>query len=180
MLVSYLPGWLSALLLAAFLAAILSTFAMISLAIATIFSHDIYRTLYRPEASEKEMTRVQRVVIIIVAGIAIGVATSLPPILAAMNWLFAWLVPVFWVLVFGLFWRCNQATAISTLLLSWAANSAWSFTSLPVWMGLADTPNAFVTVVISLSVLVVGNLVVPGSPGYLKRPVTTATMAEPG
>ena len=75
MLVAYLPNWLSALLLAAFLAAILSTFAMISLAVATIFSHDIYKTLYRPTAEEKEMTRVMRVAIVIVAGIAIGIAS---------------------------------------------------------------------------------------------------------
>jgi SSS family solute:Na+ symporter len=47
MLVNLLPGWLSALLLASFLAAILSTFAMTSLSPATIFTMDIYKRLYR-------------------------------------------------------------------------------------------------------------------------------------
>jgi SSS family solute:Na+ symporter len=169
MLVAYLPGWLGALLLAAFLAAILSTFAMISLAIATIFSHDIYRTLFKPAATEKEMTTIMRVVIVIVAGIATGVASFLPPILAAMNWLFAWLVPVFWVLVFGLFWRCNQGVAVTTLLACWIANSLWSFTDLPAWLGLADSLNAIVTFVVAIMVLVIGNLVLPGKPGYLSR-----------
>ena len=168
MLVAYLPNWLSALLLAAFLAAILSTFAIISLAIATIFSHDIYKTLFKPAAREKEMTLIMRVTIVIVAGIAISVASFLPPILAAMNWLFAWLVPVFWILVFGLFWRRNQAIAITALLGSWIANSLWSFTDLPASIGLADTPNALVTVVITLLVLVLGNLLLPGKPGYMK------------
>ncbi len=169
MLVAYLPGWLAAILLAAFLAAILSTFAMISLAVATIFSHDIYRSLFRPLAQEQELTRVIRIVIVVVAGIAIAVATLLPPILAAMNWLFAWLVPVFWILVFGLFWRCSQTVAITTLLASWLANSLWSFTDLPTRLGLVDTPNAFVTIAVTLLVLLVGNLLVPGQPGYLKR-----------
>jgi len=169
MLVAYLPNWLAAILLAAFLAAILSTFAMISLAVATIFSHDIYRNLYRPEADERQMTRVMRIVIVIVAGIAIGAASFLPPILAAMNWLFAWLVPVFWVLVFGLFWRCNQGVAITALLGCWIANTLWSFTDLPAWLGLADTLNAIVTCVVALLVLVVGNAILPGKPGYLKR-----------
>ena len=169
MLVAYLPNWLAAMLLAAFLAAILSTFAMISLAIATIFSHDIYRNLYNPNADEGRMTLVMRVVIVIVAGTAIGVASFLPPILAAMNWLFAWLVPVFWVLVFGLFWRCNQGVAITTLLASWIANSLWSFSDLPDWLGMAGMPNALVTVVVAIGCLVVGNLVRPGQPGYLNR-----------
>lgn len=168
MLVAYLPSWLAALLLAAFLAAILSTFAMISLAVATIFSHDIYKTLYRPSAGEKEMTRVMRVVIILVAGIAIGIASFLPPILAAMNWLFAWLVPVFWVLVFGLFWRCNQGVALTALLGSWIVNSLWSFSDLPVWLGMKETPNAMVTIAIVLVVLTLGNLLLPGKPGYLR------------
>ncbi|MDE0363596.1 MAG: sodium:solute symporter family protein [Rhodospirillaceae bacterium] len=169
MLVAYLPNWLAAILLAAFLAAILSTFAMISLAIATIFSHDIYRNLYRPDADERRMTLVMRIVIVLVAGTATGVASFLPPILAAMNWLFAWLVPVFWVLVFGLFWRCNQRVAITTLLASWIANSVWSFSDLPVWLGMAGTPNAFVTVFVAIGILVVGNLVRPGRPGFLNR-----------
>jgi SSS family solute:Na+ symporter len=169
MLVAYLPGWLAAILLAAFLAAILSTFAMISLAVATIFSHDIYRSLFRPMAEEQELTRIMRIVIVVVAGIAIAVATLLPPILAAMNWLFAWLVPVFWILVFGLFWRCSQLVAIATLLLSWLANSLWSFSDLPVSLGLADTPNSFVTIAVALFVLLIGNLLVRGQPGYLKR-----------
>jgi len=182
MLVAYLPGWLAALLLAAFLAAILSTFAMISLAVATIFTHDIYQSLFRPQAKEREMTRIIRLVIIVVAGIAIAVATFLPPILAAMNWLFAWLVPVFWILVFGLFWRCSQTVAIATLLASWAANSLWSFSDLPARLGLADTPNSFVTIFVALAVLLLGNLVVPGQPGYLKRiaraPQPTASVQE--
>ena len=169
MLVAFLPNWLAAILLAAFLAAILSTFAMISLAVATIFSHDIYRTLYKPAASEQEMTRLMRVTIVIVASIAIGVASYLPPILAAMNWLFAWLVPVFWIVVFGLFWRCNQAVAITTLLACWIANTLWSFTDLPGWLGLAETPNAIVTVVVALLLLVLGNALLPGKPGYLNR-----------
>ena len=169
MLIAYLPGWLSALLLASFLAAILSTFAMISLAVATIFAHDIYRALYRPTAREKEMTLVIRAVIVIVAGIATGVASFLPPILAAMNWLFAWLVPVFWIVIFGLFCRCSQAVAITTLLACWFVNCLWSFTELPVHLGVARIPNAIVTIVTALLFIFVGNALIKGSAGYLSR-----------
>jgi len=169
MLVAYLPNWLGALLLASFLAAILSTFAILALAIATLFANDIYKPLYNPASSEKNQTKLIRLTILVVAGIAIFVAAFLPPILAAMNWLFAWLVPVFWVVVFGLFWKRHQGVAISALLASWLINSLWSFTSLPTLMGIPNAPNAYVTLLVSLGVLIVGNLLVRGKAGVLRK-----------
>ena len=168
MLVNYLPQWLAALLLASFLAAILSTFAMTSLAPATIFGVDIYKNLFRPQASENEMARVIRITIVVLAVIAVSVAAFLPPILAAINWLFSWLVPVFWVVVFGLFWKRNSAIAVWTLLLAWAANSAWSFTALPQMLNMANVPNAYVTLAVTFALGIVGNLVTRGQPGYFK------------
>jgi len=168
MLVAYLPDWLAALLLASFLAAILSTFAMISLSIATIFTHDIYKSLYNNDASEKKLTFVMRLVIVVVASIAIAVASSLPPILAAMNWLFAWLVPVFWVIVFGLFWKTNQGVAICALVCCWLVNSLWSFTDISNKLHLYELPNAIVTLIIALAIIIPGNIFVHGRKGYLR------------
>lgn len=168
MLVAYLPPWLAALLLASFLAAILSTFAILALAIATIFANDIYKPLYRPGSTEASQTRVIRLTIIVVAGIAIAAAAFLPPILAAMNWLFAWLVPVFWIVVFGLFWKRHQGVAIAALLISWLLNCLWSFTELPAALGMANAPNAYVTLAATLFILVLGNILVKGIPGLLR------------
>ncbi len=168
MLVNYLPPWLAALLLASFLAAILSTFAMTSLAPATILSVDIYKNLYRPHASEDEMARVIRITIVALAVVAMSVAAFLPPILAAMNWLFSWLVPVFWVVVFGLFWKRNSTVAVVTLLSAWAANSAWSFSALPELLGMLEAPNAYVTLAVTLSVGVIGNLTSSGREAYFR------------
>ncbi len=158
MLVNYLPPWLAALLLASFLAAILSTFAMTALAPATLFTADIYRNLYKPDATEADMARTMRITIVVLAVIAMTVAAFLPPILAAMNWLFSWLVPIFWVVVFGLFWKRSSATAVATLAAAWIANSAWSFTELPSMLNMADIPNAYITLVVTLVVGVIGNL----------------------
>ena len=171
MLMAYLPPWLAAVLLASFLAAILSTFAIIALSIATLFTNDIFVPLYAPEASAKTQTNMIRAVILIVSGIAIGVASLLPPILAAMIWLFAWLVPVFWIFVSGLLWKRHQGVAIATLLLAWGANAAWSFTALPQALGFAEAGayNAYVTVIVSVVVLVIGNVLVRGEPGILKQ-----------
>lgn len=175
MLITTLPPWLGAVLLASFLAAILSTFAIIALSIATIFTKDIFQALYAPNASEKSMTMVIRLVIIVVAGIAIAVASLLPPILAAMIWLFAWLVPVFWILMSGILWKRHQGVSIATLIVAWAANAAWSFSSLPQVMGFeaAGNLNAYVTAIVSIVILVIGNSLVVGAPGLFRENATT-------
>ncbi len=160
MLVNYLPPWLAALLLASFLAAILSTFAMTALAPATLFTADIYRNLYNPQADEAQMARTMRITIVVLAVIAMTVAAFLPPILAAMNWLFSWLVPIFWVVVFGLFWKRSAAAAVTTLFAAWIANSAWSFTDLPQALNMAGVPNAYVTLAVTLGVGIACNLLV--------------------
>lgn len=179
MLIEYLPPWLAAVLLASFLAAILSTFAIIALSIATIFTNDIFRPLYAPNATQKTLTLTIRLVILVVAGIAIAVASLLPPILAAMIWLFAWLVPVFWILMAGILWKRHQGIAIATLLAAWVANAAWSFTSLPQLFGLesAGNFNAYVTTVVSVIVILLGNLLVHGKPG-LFRSLSNQKLAE--
>jgi SSS family solute:Na+ symporter len=178
MLVNYLPPWLAALLLASFLAAILSTFAMTSLAPATILGVDIYKNLYRPDATEAEMAKVIRITIIVLAVVAMSVAAFLPPILAAMNWLFSWLVPVFWVVVFGLFWKRNSTVAVLTLIAAWVANSAWSFSSLPTLLNMDDVPNAYVTLVVTLSIGVVGNLFGSGREAFFRSQEYFARRAQ--
>ena len=95
-----------------------------------------------------------------------------------MNWLFAWLVPVFWVVVFGLFWKRHQGVAITALLVSWLLNSLWSFTDISTVVGFPDAPNAYVTLVVTLAILVPGNLLVSGAPGILRSKKTEAPAAE--
>jgi SSS family solute:Na+ symporter len=182
MLITLLPPWLAALLLAAFLTAVLSTFAMACLAPATLFSVDIYKRLYRPRAAEPEIRRVTRLAVIVLGGVAIGFASFLPPILASVNWLFSWLVPVFWLVVFGLFWKRSAAVASATLLSAWVINCAWSFTALPALMGLTDMPNAYITLAVTLTIGVLGNALVAGQPGYFRSAdykIGRANMAAP-
>lgn len=170
MLLDMLPLWLGAVLLAAFLAAILSTFAMTVLTPATLFAVDIYKGYYNPQATEKQVSRVIRIVIVVIALIAIGVASYLPPIIGAINWLFAWLVPVFFMFLFGLFWKRSAMVGGLTITITWIANLAWTFTSLPQAIGgfVGTLPNAYVTLFTSLVVLIIGNLVVKGEESYIK------------
>jgi len=170
MFMRYLPPWLIALLFATFLAAVLSSFAAAVLAPATIFTIDIYKNLFRPNLCEKEEAFVTRVGIIVLAVLAIIAAGNMPPIVSAINWLFAWITPVFFLIIFGLFWRRSSAAAVTTLLVSWIANMLWSFTSLPVALGMANAPNVYPTLISSLVVSIVMLLFTNTKPGlFLKR-----------
>jgi SSS family solute:Na+ symporter len=165
MLVEYLPSWLGALLLASFLAAILSTFAMTALSPATIFSIDIYKALYRPDATEQQVTKVTRITIVLLAVTAIAVASFLPPILAAMTWLFAWLIPVFFIILYAMFWQRSNQAAVVTLIVVWLLNFVWSFTDLASQLGLLSN-NAIMATLVSLFVGVLSNLFFTGRAAY--------------
>ncbi|MDI5922668.1 sodium:solute symporter family protein [Halomonas sp. LR5S13] len=152
MLLNSLPEWLVAWLMASLLAAVLSSFAMAVLAPATIFTSDVYKNLFNPQASEAEERRVTRIMIVVLGVAAFLVAGYLPTIVEAINWLFAWMTPVFWMIIIGLFWKRSSAAATITMAVTWIVNSLWSFTSLPTSLGLESTPNVYPCLVVSLVV----------------------------
>ena len=171
MLVDMLPMWMSALLLAALLAAILSTFAMTSLTSATIWAQDIYKGYINPDADEKHVANINRILIVVLSVFALIVSVALPTILNAINWVFAWIVPVFWIVVFGLFWKRNSKVAGTALAVSWILNVLWSLTPLPSYLGgfIGGLTNPYVTLIVSVVILVIGNAVCGGKPGYFKE-----------
>lgn len=170
MLVSMLPWWFSSWLLATFLGAVLSTYAMTVLTPATIFVKDIYVRLFKPNATEEEQTRLVRLAIIVLAILALIPAASLPPIVAAILWLFSWTVPIFWFVVFGLFWKRSASAALVTILLSWIITCLWSFTSLPQALGLEKVHNVYVVLTITIVVGILLQLATKGKPGLFRMP----------
>jgi len=168
MLVEILPPWLVVALLGAFMAAILSSFAMTALAPATIFSNDVYKRFYNTEASEKQIALVTRIAIIVLAAIAVMVGSLLPAILASVGWVLAWLMPVLWLIVSGLFWTRSSAGAAITLASVWLVNTLWSFTLIPEWLNLTDIPNSYVMLVLTIVVGTATNLVFTGRPRYFQ------------
>ena len=148
------------------MAAILSSFAMTALAPATIFSNDIYRRFYNPGASEKEIKKVTRIVIIILAIIAVAVGSFLPQILASVGWVLAWLMPVLWLLVSGLFWKRSNIGAGITLITVWVVNTLWSFTNMPHWLGMEELPNSYVMLTLTVLIGTLTNLLCPSRPKY--------------
>ncbi|MBF7097251.1 sodium:solute symporter family protein [Alkalibacter sp. M17DMB] len=172
MLVSLLPKPLVILLLAGFLGALLSTFAMTSLAPATIIVKDLYVSLYKPNASEKEQTKMVRIAILILSVIAIAVTVSFQPdVITAINWIFSWMIPVFSISIIGLFWKRSEAAALITMFLCWALNCLWSMTSFPTIIGMDNVHVAIMSLIVSVISGILLTFFLPGKPGFFSENV---------
>ncbi len=169
MLLGTLPPWLVAWLFASFLAAVLSSFAMTLMAPATIFTIDIYKNFFNGKAHDGDEKRVTRIVIVVLALAAVLIAAYLPPIVAAVGWLFSWMTPVFWLIIFGLFWKRSSTAATVTLLTTWALNMVWSFSSVPALLGVPTLPNVYITLGASLLVGGLTTAVFKGRTGLFRE-----------
>ena len=167
LMVEYLPGWVTALLLAAFLGAILSTFAVTSLGCGALFTNNIWIAKY-PNATPKQRTRVTQVIILIVSVISIIMASFLPNIINGVNWSFAWVAPIFFNCIFGMFWKRSAKAAGITFALAWIATLVWTFTPLPAMLGLKGVGVAYISIGVSVVVGLIANAALPGKIAYMK------------
>ncbi|MEM4489045.1 MAG: sodium:solute symporter family protein [Desulfurococcaceae archaeon] len=174
LLVSILPPWAAAWFLASAFAAILSTYAITFLAPTLIFVNDIFVPLIKPDADQRYLAKLSRIILIILAIAALVPAVSLPPIIAALMWLFSWMVPVFWFVIFGLYWKRSPTAAFITMVVSWIANCLWSFTPLPevlqapIWFH-----NVYLVLAITLILGPILNVALPGKPPLKRYVVET-------
>lgn len=177
MLLTYLPGWLIVVILAVFLGSILSAFSMICLGSATMFTKDIYIALYNPKiAGTKTEEKAARTAVVVLIIIGACVASRIPTIVAAVQWLFAWGAPIFIGVVIGLFWKRSTKAVIASMLSAWAVNMAWSFTNLSSALGLQSIAhaNVYPVALVALVVQIGLTAVLDGEPGYF----VTNTNAE--
>lgn len=169
MMLEILPHWIVALICASFLGALLSTFAMTSLCPATIFAYDLYGGLYNKKATEKEKTKIMRIMIVIVGILAIILSNFQPTVVTTINWIFTWGVPMFVMLVIGLCWKRNTMAAIVTFFVSWIANIVWVTCGLMETLNLPNFHQVYLCTIISVVLGVILTALLPGSkPGYFK------------
>jgi len=156
LVVSLLPAWLVVLLQAGFIGALLSTFAMSALAPATIFAKDIVGANIEGGLTKVEERQLIRRVIFIVGALAAALTFfNHPNVIRAITWLFAWLAPLFFITVAGLFWKRHVGAAFFVVVTSWLINCAWSIgpikqmvvSALPASAALE---NAHITAIVAL------------------------------
>jgi len=68
--------WITGILLAAILAAIMSNLSCQLLVSSSALTEDIYKTFLRKKASQKELVLFGRLMVLVIAGIAIGIASN--------------------------------------------------------------------------------------------------------
>ena len=156
LVVSLLPTWLVVLVQAGFLGALLSTFAMSALAPATIFAKDIVGSNVKGGLSPTQEKQFIRRVILIIGVVAAALTFfNHPNVIRSITWLFAWLAPMFFIIIAGLFWKRNSRVALTIVLCSWIINCAWSIgpikqVIISLVPGAAVLENAHITAIVAL------------------------------
>lgn len=177
LIVHFLPPWLVAWLCASFLGALLSTFATNVMAPAALFVQDIYVALYKTKATLKQQTLYTRIMIVILSIIATIASFFLPHMVQGAVWLFSWLIPIFWLTISGLFWKRSRRAAEITLFATWAGNLLWTFTPVSAWLGMAGVMNSYVTLVLTLVLGIITNLMLPGDAPLFGRKSATSSVS---
>ena len=178
LIVELLPTWLVVLLQAGFIGALLSTFAMSALAPATIFAKDIVGANVKGGLAPADEKRLIQWVIIVIGLLAAALTFfNQPNVIRSITWLFAWLAPLFFLIVAGLFWKRNSTVAISVVVISWVVNCAWSLgpvksaivASIP---GTAVLENAHITAIVAFtSTLLLYGFTTNSKPAIFSKPL---------
>ena len=137
------PGFIAGLLLAAIIAASMSTADSQLLVAASSFASDIYKPIIRKQASNKEMMWVSRIIVLIIAVIAYFIASSEGEAAQAIMDLVSNAWGIFGaafgpVVLFSLFWkRFTYKGAVAGILAGALVDMLWLW--LPVSGGLTLT-----------------------------------------
>lgn len=169
MLISLLPNWFIAILFAAFAAALLSSYGGFLIGPSTIIAVDFIKDLYKENMTENEEKRWIRIFIFVGAVICGVMAQCLPTIVLMFTWIYSFMIPVGFLYLFGFWWKRSLKVGMTAFLGSWIIANIWTFfPALPEAIGLGNVHIAYVITVISAAVMVIGNLITKGKPGYFK------------
>lgn len=163
-----LPPWAGCLLLAAGMAIIFSTANTFLMVPALNVGHDIYKRFIAPDAGEKEVIGVQRLMIFVLGAGAFVLLQGFPTILGmafmAYNMVGAGLTPA--LLAAFLWKRVTPAGAVSSILAGMIVILVCNFVTLPegmAWMNDSEY-QIYPAIVLSLICLFGVSLATPASP----------------
>ncbi len=133
MIVTILPVGLSGLVVAAYMAAVLSTADSCLMGSVAIFTNDIYRKLINPKASDKQLMFVNRLAVLVLGAFAIGLAYRIPTVIDLVMYAYTFgAAGLFFPMLGLLFWRGATATgAFWSILLGGGSSIVWSLMGKP-------------------------------------------------
>jgi len=164
-----LPNWLLGLLMISLLTAVLSAGSGQIFGGATVLVNDIIKKAIKPDLSDKANFRLMRIMIIVVALLAVIPALAFQAILfPVFLWCFSFGIPVFVIFFYGLAWKTSKMAAWITLIVAIAVNFWWTFAT-PTWATGPWSLNMYPVTVVSFVLGTILYAVLPGEKGYLKR-----------
>lgn len=133
MIVTLLPMGLSGLVVAAYMAAVLSTADSCLMGSVAIFTNDIYRKRINPKATDKQLMLVNRLAVLILGAFAIGLAYKIPRVIDLVMYAYTFGAGgLFFPMLALLFWKRATATgAFWSILLGGGSSLVWSLMGSP-------------------------------------------------
>lgn len=107
-----LPAGIAGIVIAGYVAAVMSTADSVLMGPVAIFTNDIYRKIIRPDASEERLVRVARIATLVLGVAGIGMAYLVPQVLDLIVYAYTFgAAGLFFPMLGLLFWRRTTATA---------------------------------------------------------------------
>ena len=152
MILLLLPTGLAGLVIAAYVAALMSTADSCLIGPVAIFVNDIYRKLMRPHATDRELVRVARLATIVLGVLAIVTAYLLPRVLDLILYAYTFgAAGLFFPTLGLLFWKRTTASgAFWSIIVGGTSAVVWTLAGEPwvaaSYVGWATSCFALVTV----------------------------------
>jgi Predicted symporter len=164
------------------LSAVMSTTDRLMLTVGTEFSWNIFKTMLKPQANERQVIRISRICVLIAAVLSLVLAINPPEMLAFLIWmgialmLCAFAVP----LIAGLYWkRATAAGAIASMIVGLAVAVALGVYSHLLGSPLGALPMHFSIYALGagiLAMIVVSLLTKRNSESALAKTYTVSTL----
>jgi len=156
-----LPVGIAGIVIAAYIAAVMSTADSSLIGPVAIFTNDVYRKHLKPGASHGELVRVARVMTIVLGVLAIGMAHLVPNVLDLILYAYTFgAAGIFFPMLGLLFWRRTTATGAFWSMLGGGGSAvAWSIAGEP--FGIA---SSYMGWCVGLPVLVIVSLLTEHGP----------------
>ncbi len=133
LITAILPVGLTGLVVAAYIAAVLSTADSCLVGSVAIFVNDIYWKLVNPSASDRELIKASRIATIVLGILAIGLAYMVPRIIELVLYAYTFgAAGLFFPMLALLFWkRATAAGAFWSILLGGGSAVLWTIAGQP-------------------------------------------------
>ena len=155
LIMQLLPAGIAGIVIAAYIAAVMSTADSCLIGPVAIFTNDVYRKHLRPDASQQTLVKVARITTLVFGVLAIGIAYLVPNVLDLILYAYTFgAAGIFFPMLGLLFWtRTTSSGAYWSMLCGGSSAVLWSIAGEP--LGFAASYMGWV---IGLPVLIVVSL----------------------